>query len=954
MRLGKDILAVLVFTCGSAVHANPYTSVAYSQSLSKLTDGQLDLVQSTDDITTFVPGFTESKTIGSGNVYTIRNSVSSGVGASVTSGIQIGLNGMEYSGAPFGYYRLYDLKDVQIKYGNQYVELTKSIQGSLNVITAEPDDVFLIKNEGKIGGYRFIENTSVINMPLLDGNVSTRLAVDLSQREGMLYNKRTEQDYDDQNTIAARLSVKTKEYKMLPSIYAVFDYQKSNDHRPQEDAIACSVDPINGCSLNDFGQIGRTHGPSHFSSVVQFLALLRTEGEGILADYYENSPTVGNGLSEGESYLHRIPVHKQILKTNQVKLEKKLSTHSSLHANYTESTRSFFQMNDQDGSYPSSEFARLTTLSEILGAPVSMFSFETCYNGFCEHTLGPAIYDFSEVDVKERKGNIYYKSKFFDSVYLVGGGDYSSTKNSNVYRVHTASGVIMQDFNAHPIVKLLFGDELTRDYSGVPFYQDFLGKFALFVADLANPNSSPKLRAQLFESMVQPTTKPNTDDHGIINDQEVDSKTRSVYQTANIALTNNTFLFAGVNRQWRETVSKTRNDTLGISRQTQAMFEKLSDSTVDTALVRLNPDITKSTAVLDSYGAELSHRLTQGLSAYISYGSASRPGGVNAGDNPTSYYPEKHKLTELGGNYTSLSYPLQLNAVVFRDDAEQTIVAYVKNTGTINANIPAINQGFQGDAKLGLGNSTLMFSWLISDNAVQNTALADPRNPQQLKGDPIPFAQVGVPLPTGSTLFLPDPTAPSGDTVGVLNSGLTTYRWMYNDEGEIYADARSAGYVCQIPYSPNMEFVPKLVGYIYTLGCQEPESDFAKVDLTGNRMPMSSKVTLTSQLASRFEFQDFRINTRLIYHYKSPAYADIWNLERMKIASRHYADFYVSLSSVHFKNLETSVYVKNLSDKRAILSKREHSNVGGNLLSLNYSDPRTYSLSVKYSFEQKK
>ena len=100
-------------------------------------------------------------------------------------------------------------------------------------------------------------------------------------------------------------------------------------------------------------------------------------------------------------------------------------------------------------------------------------------------------------------------------------------------------------------------------------------------------------------------------------------------------------------------------------------------------------DVTPVADDAFSYKLALQHNLSDDVMVYGSYTTAIRAGGVNAGDNPTTYDQEKNSTLDFGLKSILNGWSHVLNMNVFNTVLMGSLVAAVQDTGTKNTNIDA-------------------------------------------------------------------------------------------------------------------------------------------------------------------------------------------------------------------------------------------------------------------------
>ena len=273
-------------------------------SVEAFTSDMLDSEQIYDlsDLTEVVPGFGFGKGIGSGSAFSMRGIGSYGIGAAVVSSLVTNMNGHSVGTGQFVDLGFMDIERVEVLKGPQgTLNGRNSVQGVINLITKRPTS--------ELGGYVDIESGNfgrslmkgAINIPISD-NVNSRLAFMSNQRDGMVHNAHTGNDYDDRNDVGLRLSL---DWNLSDATDVKFTYsgQKSDDSRPQEEVSFCAQDQFFGCSPYSRGGINQaadTRG--HVAGLFGFYSLI---DPGTIVNKY--GPSLAGGFDT--LYLDREPTH---------------------------------------------------------------------------------------------------------------------------------------------------------------------------------------------------------------------------------------------------------------------------------------------------------------------------------------------------------------------------------------------------------------------------------------------------------------------------------------------------------------------------------------------------------------------------------------------------------------------------------------------------------------------
>ena len=857
-------------------------------------------VYDVSDLAEITPGLETSKTIGSGSGWTIRGMGSFGIGAGVIASVVTAVNGHSVNDSVVADTGFFDLERVEVLKGPQGTLYGRNAaNGVINFITARPTNEFGGSYNVEVGNFGLVRTQAVVNMPFSD-SLRTRLAVMSNKRDGMVTNTVTGNEFDDRSDEAFRLSV---DYDLSDRTQVEFTYsqQESDDNRFQEEVSFCAQDAFYGCSPFARGGMNiaaDTRG--HFAGAFGMLAHLWT-------DEVQNGFAGQTGSDDFTKIsLNREPKHYQKQSVANLQINHDLTDNLLLTAKVSYETRDFHQMGDQDLSYSTVPFGG--TAASLGTPPISGY---LCWGGerqFCETVDSERIYDFSDVNMHGTQMEVNVISDY-DGPFNYTVGLYNiENRNDNVYLAQTAGSQFMTSFAVHPysaVVQGLTGIDWSGK-AGVPFYQSMLTWLGLApnalscgaggACDLALLGAFNNVTAShnAMPDMVIPWELG-----GIINDQNVLAKSTALYGEMYFDLSDDTKLTIGARYQDDETTSWTYNDTGAISWMTAGGFLVDNRDTL--------PFVDKDTAADDqfSYKIALQHNLSDDVMVYGSYTTAAKAGGVNAGDNPTKYDPEKASVLDFGLKSILMDGAMLLNMNVFNAQNDGFLIAAVVNTGTQNRNIDAEFTGFEGNMMVFLSETTkLEANWLFLDHeVVSDTMLIDYLNPTIT---PVAY-QGSAPGAAGLTV------------VGANASGLFF---------------KSAGFNCS-------------VGFIYVNGCPGVEG-YAQ-SLKGNNLPGSADESYGISITQDFNSDNGVTSARLSYRYRGEADLSIFNMDRLKIDAQDTMDLLIRYTP-NSDDWYAGIYVKNLRDQQHINSLRESSNVGGGSLLGSFTDPQTYGIEFGAKF----
>ena len=873
-------------------------------SIEALNAEALDVNQIYDvsDLADVTPGLETSKAIGSGSGWTIRGMGSFGIGAGVTASVVTAINGHSVNDSVVADIGFFDLEIVEVLKGPQGTLFGRNAaNGVINFITARPTNEYGGEFNVDVANFGSKKTTAVLNLPIND-SLRTRFAVMSNERGGMVTNVVTGNDFDDRSDMAFRLSV---DYDLSDRTQILFTHsdQKSDDNRFQEEVTYCAQDQFFGC---DPYQKGGMNVP------------LDTRGGfagafGFLAHLYPG--TIQNGFASSVPStdfttvsLDREPTHYQKQTVTNLQINHDLTENLLLTGKVSYQTRDFHQSGDQDLGYSTTPF-----LGAGAGIGLAPITGNLCFGGerqFCENVNSERVYDFSDVASNGMQVEVNLVSDFNGPINYTVGLYQIEGRNDNTYTVQTAGSQFMTSFAIHPYSKVIKG--LTgNDWSGkagIGFYQDALGWLATVPnalsclgggpCDLAGLGAYGAATAGLnaYPDFVIPTELG-----GIINDQNVNNTSQAIYGELYVDLSDDTKLTLGARYQDDRVTSYTYNDTG--AQAWMASGGWLVDNRDTLSFV----DVTKKSDDAFQYKLALQHAITDDVMVYASYTTAVKAGGVNAGNNPTTYEPENAGVLDFGLKSIVLDGAMLLNMNIFNASNKDFLTAAVVDTGTQNKNIDAEFLGFEGNMMVFLTETTKFeMNWLFLDHEVaSDTSLIDYLNPAG---------------------------APAAGPTQSFSNGFVTAQGFSNGK-VIY---KSAGYNCTVPFS-------------FATGCPAGVAQGYAQNVKGNNLPGSTDKSYSMSLTQDFISSNGMTSTRLSYRYTGSADLSIFNMERMKIDARDSWDLLVRYSP-NTEDWYTGLFIKNIRDQQHINSLRESSNVGGGALLGSFTDPRTYGVEFGVKF----
>jgi outer membrane receptor protein involved in Fe transport len=879
------------------------------------------LIYDMDDIAEQVPGLGVGKSVGSGSAYTIRGIGSFGVGAANTSSVVTASNGHSTNDSVFNDIGMFDLERIEVLKGPQgTLNGRNATTGVINFVTARPTADAGGSVDITVGNYDQQRINSVFNLPLSD-SIKTRIAVVSNYRSGYMKNLELGTTYDDRDELAIRLSV---DWELSDTMLLKFttQHQSSDDNRPQEQLSFCKQDMLFGCSPFERGpanQIADTRG--HYTGALNLLSHLDA---GTISNTYEGSKVSDNPFKE--TYLDRDPTHEQDVAFSTLEFVKEFDNYTFI-AKYSYDTREFHQMNDNDGTVATKTFPGL---AKLLDPTIPDVAAEQNFLHFSEYVDTDRTYDFSDVYSNDQQFEINIISDFDGPFnYTLGAYTYDA-RNDNNYSVQTAGGAFLADFGMHPYNSLfqMLGLPDMSEYGGIAFNQALAGSAlqnfspATICAITGSWNSAAVGGADIcaLSGLSGPgmlAYNTPVEISGVLQDTNVRTKTNSFFGEAYFDLSDATKLTLGL-----------RYDDQSVANNAIAcLTAQLCGSPQNSWLTGTGPqtntyerdgntspryDVQEDEFV--AYKLALQHDFTDDIMMYVSFATASKPGGFNPGLASTSvpfkFGAEESETLDIGFRSILADGAIRLNMNLYVDNRNGMQVGAIKDTSAINWNIDAEIEGFEGSLIAFLSESTRIdFNWLVADSSVASSSdkLIDPLN---------------VAAANSVARYL----GPVGDTTGLVTAGVM-------DNGLVVY--KSAGYVC--------------LGFAAPLAQIPCTNDGVAQDVSGNRIPAQTDLSYTLALTQSIDLPNSTIDVRLSRKYVGQMYGDIWNTKRADIPSRSNTDLLVSYNR-NDSDWYMNFFVKNLDNSRDIFYLRAGSNFQGGNVYGSITEPRQVGLQFGTKF----
>ena len=890
-------------------------------SITALTADQLDAEQIYDlsDLAEVVPGFETAKGVGSGSGFVMRGIGSYGVGAAVVSSIVTSINGHSVNTSVMTDLGFIDLERIEVLNGPQGTLFGRnSVQGVINLITKRPTEEFGGYMDVEVGSYNRQFVKGAINVPISD-SVRTRLAFATNTRDGMVENGFTGNDMDDRNDQSVRLSI---DWDINDTTELKFTYsgQKSDDNRPQEEASYCQPDQFFGCSPYERGPLGGS--PDSRGSGFGLFGFVGLIYPGTVNNDF------GTALrpdSFKTLYFDREPTHLQKIEVSNLELVKELDNNLTLVAKYSYETRLFQQMNDNDGVVNNQPM-----IGALAGAPFSLppivadVCFGTSRFGFCETVDTNRVYDFADVNTNSGQGEINIVSDYDGPFNFTAGYYFFDERNDNEYRVQSVGTQLIGDFGIHPYLPVING-VFNSDFSnkgGVLFYQTLLaalpfGPAALQAQGLLaaglTPSAAQLQALQAFGNIAAilnsiPDGIVPMDMRGTLSDQHVRTKSQALYGEAYFDLNDTTKLTLGLRYDDLTVAASTYNGGLLSGAWIQAggpAFENRRDvpGLIDYRVIE--DTATNGKIAIQKY-------LQDDIMVYGSYATATKGGGVNAGNNPTPYEKEETSVIDFGLKAILLDGAMLLNMNVFRNENNGMLLDTIRDTQSFNINVDAEITGFEGLMKVFLSETTqLDFTWIMVDAEITSDTSA-----------------INYLNPANSTLAMylgaVDPGGTGFFTGADFSNG---ERWF-----------KSGGFNC----STTQNFNP--AGNVLC-----PASVGNPTPLQGLPLPRVADLSYSIAFTQLFPTDNGVTSARLAYRFRDETNGDPYNMSRFDIPENKTFDFLLRYTP-NVGDWYIGAYAKNLADDQYMNSIRAGSNVQGGQLYASFTDPRSWGIQFGASF----
>jgi len=847
-----------------------------------------NMIEDISDLAEVVPGLVIDKGIGSGASYSLRGTGSYGVGAAVIGSIVTASNGHNYNSSSIADIGFFDLERIEVLKGPQGTKFGRNaVGGIINMITARPTNELNGSYDIELGNLSTTQFNGHINIPISD-SIRSRLAVVSKKRDGTTHNINTGNDFNDINAWGARFSLDW-DIGDNTTLKLTTEHFEGDDNRTNVGTVYCAPHPLYGCNPLERGQPNAT--PDSRGSTAALFNLIAALDYTADTNSYANSV---NPTSFREANLNRDPVHQQVSRFTTLELNHELKDDLRLNVKYSYGHRDYYHMNDNDYSVASEPFVGLVP---TLG--LGPISWNGCFGGFgkgfCENVNSDRTYEFSIVETYGRQFEVSLISDFDGPFNYTIGAYTFDAKNHNVYLIQTAAWNMISKAAQHPYNTPVFGGALTG-YGGTDFFIPFV---------LGAPATlSPAGLAALLS--VQPKYEVPREMQGYMNDDHVHTDSLAIFGEMYFDLSDVTKLTLGF-RYNDDTVT---DNIMSCITFFSCDFDRYPLSQRLTGEYGFFPTEVVESDDSTAYKVAIQHDISDDVMVYGSYTTAVKAGGNNPNETgtPDPYDPEETGVLELGLKSILMNGALLLNATYFDNTTDGMLISSIVNAGSVNNNVDAEIQGFEGNMVFFLSETTrLDATWLFVESEIKDFSLISPVNINQ------------------ATAILGPPV--SVDPQGIL-------RYIVTDKGLLF---KSAGYVCTSAFNP--------AGGVF---CPEGSLGTA-VNNAGNKLPQSPEKSYSIAINQDFNSAKGITTARLAYRYMSEREGNVFNTDRSRMPAHDFLDLSITYQP-NDKDWQASLYVKNIRDNVFIGTWAAASALQGGAQFATYTDPRTWGVSFSRNF----
>jgi len=224
---------------GADVQSIPIAITALSQEqlTATQTAGGPDLIKQ-------VPNMTFTKTNFSGYSIQLRGIGTQAISVTTDPAVAVAFNDTPFIRNHFFEQEFYDVAQVQVLRGPQGTLYGRNATaGVVNLTSAKPTDQFEAMASGELGNYHQRRFEGMINLPIVDDELSLRLAGEWTNRQGYSYNTLSQERVDGRNLWSGRATIGWKPLSSLQT-YLVWEHFSENDDRMRSAKQLCKNDPL--------------------------------------------------------------------------------------------------------------------------------------------------------------------------------------------------------------------------------------------------------------------------------------------------------------------------------------------------------------------------------------------------------------------------------------------------------------------------------------------------------------------------------------------------------------------------------------------------------------------------------------------------------------------------------------------------------------------------------------
>ncbi|HTO39904.1 MAG TPA: TonB-dependent receptor plug domain-containing protein, partial [Rhizomicrobium sp.] len=224
---------------GADVQSIPISITALSQEqlTATQTAGGPDLIKS-------VPNMTFTKTNFSGYSIQLRGIGTQAISVTTDPAVAVAFNDTPFIRNHFFEQEFFDVAQVAVLRGPQGTLYGRNATaGVVNITSAKPTDQFEAMASGELGNYHQKRFEGMLNLPLVDDELSLRLAGEWTKRQGYSFNDLSQSRVDGRNLWSGRATLGWKPLQN-PQTYLVWEHFSENDDRMRSAKQLCKTDAL--------------------------------------------------------------------------------------------------------------------------------------------------------------------------------------------------------------------------------------------------------------------------------------------------------------------------------------------------------------------------------------------------------------------------------------------------------------------------------------------------------------------------------------------------------------------------------------------------------------------------------------------------------------------------------------------------------------------------------------